>query len=48
MTICSICGDEEEFMIYEIINLVRGGEAVGNICTDCAKKASLDKHTKGR
>jgi len=39
--ICLICGEETLYPIYEVVNLTRGGETVGYLCDDCAKKASI-------
>jgi len=38
---CSLCGEEDPYPIYEIINVVYGGKVVGHLCTDCVKKMGL-------
>ena len=43
---CSLCGEETIHPIYEIINITRGGEVVGIICSDCGKKYSIDTHER--
>ena len=35
---CSLCGVIVTYPIYEIINLVRGGEVVGYLCGGCGRK----------
>ena len=40
--LCLICKEETLHPIYEVINLVKGGETVGYLCGECYKKATQD------
>ena len=39
---CSICGQKDKYPVLEIINVTRGGEVVGIICSDCELKYKIN------
>ena len=44
---CLVCGEEtDEYPIYEVVNLTKGGETVGYLCSDCAKKAPINNQER--